>query len=980
MKKSYLKLFFAALLLTSFWGCKEEVDTEVLVESVTLDQTSYNLVVGDDFTLTATVSPSDASNLGVNWGSSDSAVATVDSEGNVVAVAEGTAVITAASDENPYISATCTVTVVTDAIPVESLAFDMESLELFIDEVFTLSYTLLPVDATNAEVVWASSDEEVATVVDGTVTAIAAGEATVTVTSVENEEIFASCVVTVKTQVESVALDQESAQFEVGDELQLTATVLPEDATDKTVLWTSSDEAVVTVDAEGIVTAVGGGEATITATSQSNSEAFATFSASVFNAVTEPTAELYNLTAGTYAFSADVRLAGGAQAIVYYATTSSYITGDITATFENYLTSQWYQYFAYENKTIYWKEFSTIIPNSEYVIGYAPANLNEDGSFNSLAGDIQFQYVTTLGYEFGLCDATAAITVNSDAATFSSVSYTLNNDGDCLGAILGYVKTSELTTSVDEYVKNTWLPAQSYLSISTFYSYGDTSYWETLDKTQSSLVDDTEYTVFSIAVSKGGRLGTISSASASTSAMGYNSAYNSTVVLTPGNTSTALNVTIPEGVSRVYYYNGKDYTDDEIKAQLLYNVSNNSTYYSWTSSGDYSISYLTYLYDYTLATISVTEDGSFSEIQFYHYTTVPVDLSSSASVEITNKVYGAHSWSSSEDAYSLTFDATMIDGAVGFYLVELSTYYQTDYDGDGVLSADDCATSVIVGNMASSYYYRSGDGTYSAQTTSAEAVIVVLPVDANGVYGTAILMSKTMDAEDDPVGEYNSAYNSTAVVTPSMTTASVELTIPDGVSKVYYYNATGVTADEAKTTLQGKVESGNAWDTWEKSDTYTISGLSYNTSYVLATMSEAADGSYSELQSYEYTTNDLEFNSSASVSYTKTYGAHSWSSGTDAYSVTLDVKFENGTVGYYFADLTSWYQKDYDGDGVISAEDCAMSMVNGGFISSYYYHDSEGECSGETTAADTYFTLIPVDANGAFGTPIALSKSTDTDL
>ncbi|MFI3299031.1 MAG: hypothetical protein R3Y49_04440, partial [Rikenellaceae bacterium] len=233
---------------------------------------------------------------------------------------------------------------------------------------------------------------------------------------------------------------------------------------------------------------------------------------------------------------------------------------------------------------------------------------------------------------------------------------------------------------------------------------------------------------------------------------------------------------------------------------------------------------------------------------------------------------------------------------------------------------------------------------------------------------------------DDPAGEYNPAYNSTAVVTTSMTSASVELTIPDGVSKVYYYNATGVTADEAKAKLQEKVESGSAWDTWTKSDTYTISGLTYNTSYVLATISEAADGSYSELQSYEYTTNDIEFTSSASLSYTTTYGAHSWSSGADAYSITLDVKFENGAVGYYFTELDSYYQKDYDGDGVISAQDCAISMVNAGMTGSYYYHSSEGECTGETRYVDSYFVIIPVDANGAFGTPIALSKSTDTNL
>ncbi|MFI3299194.1 MAG: leucine-rich repeat protein [Rikenellaceae bacterium] len=258
----------------------------------------------------------------------------------------------------------------------------------------------------------------------------------------------------------------------------------------------------------------------------------------------------------------------------------------------------------------------------------------------------------------------------------------------------------------------------------------------------------------------------------------------------------------------------------------------------------------------------------------------------------------------------------------------------------------------------------------------------------NDVYGMQYYTFKEIyidgvKSEPDPEPEddgYNSAYNSTIVVTPSMTSVSLDITIPQGVSKVYYYNATGKTAEDAKEYLLNKVESNSAYDYWNKSGVETISGLSYNTSYVLATISEAADGSYSELQSYEYTTNDIEFTSSASVSYATTYGAHSWSSSADAYSITLDVKFENGAVGYYFTELDSYFQKDYDGDGVISAIDCATSMVNNGFINSYFYYDSEGECTGSTRYAENYFVIIPVDANGAFGTPIALSKSTDESI
>ncbi len=132
---------------------------------------------------------------------------------------------------------------------------------------YQLEATVYPENADNPTVVWSSSNPEVANVDDnGLVTAFAAGEVTITVASVESEEKSAACIVTVYMPVKSVTLDKTVVEAEEGSTVTLVATVLPEDATDKTLVWSSSDEAVATVDEQGVVTIHTPGEAVITAT------------------------------------------------------------------------------------------------------------------------------------------------------------------------------------------------------------------------------------------------------------------------------------------------------------------------------------------------------------------------------------------------------------------------------------------------------------------------------------------------------------------------------------------------------------------------------------------------------------------------------------------------------------------------------------------------------------------------------------------
>ena len=245
---------------------EEEV---IAVTGVELDKTAEEMQVGSQLTLVATVLPEDAENKNVTWSTSDSTIATV-ADGVVSAIAVGTATITVTTEDGAF-TATCTVEVKPIVVSVTSVALDKAELELLEGETATLVATVLPADATNKDVVWSSLSETIATVADGVVTAVAEGTTAIVVTTVDGN-LTDTCVVIVSkpvVHVTGVTLDQVTLLFDLRetDKLtaQLVATVTPEDATDKSVTWASSNEAVATV-AEGLVTAVAVGQANITAT------------------------------------------------------------------------------------------------------------------------------------------------------------------------------------------------------------------------------------------------------------------------------------------------------------------------------------------------------------------------------------------------------------------------------------------------------------------------------------------------------------------------------------------------------------------------------------------------------------------------------------------------------------------------------------------------------------------------------------------
>lgn len=262
-------------------GFKATYDIEVKeipLTGIELNKTETTIHRGESEKLIATPDPADTTDdTRVKWETSDKSIAIVDGDGNVTAVGIGKATITATIGN---FSKTCAVTV--DA-PLKAIKPDQTEMELLKGQTAHLGYTLEPADTTDRDVTMTSSNDEVVTVdPDGTLTAIKAGTAAITLAGENN--VTATVTVTVKElPVEGVALDKSSAKLEKGESTTLAAKVLPENTTDtdKSITWSSSDESVAAVSAEKTesgesitVTATDkGGKAVITAEAANGAKA-----------------------------------------------------------------------------------------------------------------------------------------------------------------------------------------------------------------------------------------------------------------------------------------------------------------------------------------------------------------------------------------------------------------------------------------------------------------------------------------------------------------------------------------------------------------------------------------------------------------------------------------------------------------------------------------------------------------------------------
>lgn len=258
---------------------------EEMAAGVTLEPNSLNLKENETAQLSASVQPTTASQS-IRYSSNNDAVATVSNTGLVTAVKEGTAIITAAANDGSGKYATCTVKVGSTPVEVPVTGITVNPSELLLEEkeAKELKATVEPANATNKGVIFSSSNTNVAVVSnDGLVTAVNNGTAIITVTSKENSSIIAKCSVKVgkPVMVTDVTVQPAELKLKTDGTYQLSVSVLPSNADERGVTFESSNTAVATVSASGLVTAKGPGTATITVTAKDGSGKKATCTVTV---------------------------------------------------------------------------------------------------------------------------------------------------------------------------------------------------------------------------------------------------------------------------------------------------------------------------------------------------------------------------------------------------------------------------------------------------------------------------------------------------------------------------------------------------------------------------------------------------------------------------------------------------------------------------------------------------------------------------
>lgn len=252
---------------------------KIVVSKITLDITSVTLEVGEGEILTETVEPADAFDKSVTWSSSNAAVATVTEDGEVDAVAPGTAVITAKAKDGSGVTGTCKVTVVQgepETVYAESIKITGATKKVAPGKKLKLKATVYPDNAINKKVKWKVSNKKFATVnSNGVVTTKKAGKGkkvTVTAYLADDSSIKATYKISImKNPVKKIKLSAKTTTLKKGKSVTIKARFTPSKGISKELTWTSSNKKVATVNAKGKVTAKKKGTTKITAKAKDGS-------------------------------------------------------------------------------------------------------------------------------------------------------------------------------------------------------------------------------------------------------------------------------------------------------------------------------------------------------------------------------------------------------------------------------------------------------------------------------------------------------------------------------------------------------------------------------------------------------------------------------------------------------------------------------------------------------------------------------------
>ena len=259
----------------------------VLVSSIALSPTSVTLNPNGTYKFNVTVSPSNATNKGVIWSSNDTNVVSVDQNGNIKALKDGTAKIrvTAKDGSGKYAEASVTVESSKPTnILVTGVSLNASTVKMYVGQSYQLIHTIKPSNATNKGVTWSSSNTNVVSVSNGKIVGKSSGKARITVTTNDGRySAYTDVTVINRPSSNSSSNSKPSSSSSSGSSISSSIDIikdtielnkgseekleykLSQDLTDSIIIWKSSNTDVAVVK-NGIVTAISDGEATITAT------------------------------------------------------------------------------------------------------------------------------------------------------------------------------------------------------------------------------------------------------------------------------------------------------------------------------------------------------------------------------------------------------------------------------------------------------------------------------------------------------------------------------------------------------------------------------------------------------------------------------------------------------------------------------------------------------------------------------------------
>ncbi|MDR2916649.1 MAG: Ig-like domain-containing protein [Tannerella sp.] len=310
--------------------CTVTVSSSVInAEGVELDKSSLSLIVGTSGILTATVKPLNATDKTIVWESNNTQIATVDNSGRVSGVSIGVAKITAKAGS---FSAVCDVSVTREGIPATKIELNKTSLSLTEGAEEQLKATVFPENTTDI-IAWQSQNPQIAVVDNkGNIKAVGLGTTNVIAKAGDKTE---TCVVTVTPVLEpeivtAIVLSKTSLPLINGGSEAISATVTTTDGSKPVVSWSSSNIQIASVDDKGVVTAVGVGEAIITATA-GNKSAICTVTVTpaseqeIVTAIVLSKTSLTLMTGGFDAISATVTTTDGSKPAVAWVSSNAQV-------------------------------------------------------------------------------------------------------------------------------------------------------------------------------------------------------------------------------------------------------------------------------------------------------------------------------------------------------------------------------------------------------------------------------------------------------------------------------------------------------------------------------------------------------------------------------------------------------------------------------------------------------------------------------